>query len=275
MIPPYFILFRIAFDSLVLALVLSGAYLVVPRPALIRTSLVAVLVALVSHSLFFALTWIGQGGLPLVSNFGSLSFLALGLVWVFFVVEWRYRLGILGTFILPIPTLFLLMGFRFVLLPAPPSNVLAMHNGYLAGHVAFSMLAYAFFTTAAGVALAYLVQHRQLKSRHPGAVAYRLPPLEELERLCFFCVWAGFVLLSVGMLAGAMWSLQTLGRLQWDAKVFLSLCLWLLYGFYLAMRQAGGFRGRHSAALLLLGFFVFFFGYYLANVYGGGHKFLN
>jgi ABC-type uncharacterized transport system permease subunit len=168
----------------------------------------------------------------------------------------------------------MLMGFRFKNLPLPPSA--PRQDAFLAGHVAFSMLAYAFFTTASGLGLAYLVQNRQLKNKHLGRVAYQLPPLEAIERLCFLCVAAGFTFLTVGLAAGMVWGSQTLGRLPLDdPKAAFSLALWLLYGTYLGLRLAGRFRGRRSATLLLFGFLVFFFGYYLVNVYGGGHRFLN
>jgi ABC-type transport system involved in cytochrome c biogenesis permease subunit len=270
---PYFVLYQASFLFLLIALVLAGAYLAFPRAFLLKSGLAAASLAGLCHLLFFAASWLNQGKLPLVSNFESLSFMALATLLVFLAVEWRYRLGILGTFILPIPALFMLMGYRFRHL-APETPPVVLQNAYLAGHVAFSMLAYAFFTTAAGVAAAYLVQHRQLKAKHLGNLSYQLPALEELEKLSLQCVAAGLVLLSLGMLAGAAWSFSSLGRLLLlDPKVLLSLALWLLYGGYLTGRLSGSFRGRKPAVLLLVGFLVLFFGYYLANTYGGGHHF--
>lgn len=272
---PAFVLYESAFSLLLAALVLAGAYLALPRPLLLRASLACAGLAALVHAAFLAVSWADQGVLPLVSNFGSLSFLAFALTLVFVAVEWRYRLGILGIFILPIPALFMLMGYRFKNLAAPPSP-LALQDLYLACHVALSMLAFAFFTTASGVAAAYLVQHRQLKARSLGRTGYQLPSLEELERLSFQCVGLGLAALSAGLLAGVAWSLKSFGRiLESDPKVWGSLFLWVVYALLLGLKMSGRFRGRKPALALVLGFLVFFFGYYLVNVYGGGHKFLN
>ncbi len=269
-----FWLYQSAFALQLAAMALFGAYVVVPRRSLTRVGLAALTAALLFQVAFFVGSWARKGQLPLADNFESLAFMALCMTLAFLAVEWRYHLGILGTFILPIPVLFLFMGYRFRQLEHPPS--LALQNSFLAGHVAFSMLAYAFFTIASGVSVAFLVQERQLKNKQPGRVAFELPSLEELERISFLCVLAGFALLTLGSLAGMLWSIQIFGHpLIGDAKVLLGAALWLLYGLYLAWHLSGRFRGRPSAILLLVCFFVLFFGYYLANVYGGGHRFLH
>jgi ABC-type uncharacterized transport system permease subunit len=82
-------------------------------------------------------------------------------------------------------------------------------------------------------------------------------PLLRLERLTFWFVGAGFVVLSAAILLGAWFA----SPWRWDHKTLLSVLGWAVFASLLAGRQLFGWRGRKAtgwlyagAALLLLAY---------------------
>jgi ABC-type uncharacterized transport system permease subunit len=82
-------------------------------------------------------------------------------------------------------------------------------------------------------------------------------PLMQLERLTFRFVEAGFVVLTVTLLLGALTATQW----KWDHKTVFSLLGWAVFAALLAGRHLQGWRGRRATrwlyagtALLLLGY---------------------
>jgi len=75
-----------------------------------------------------------------------------------------------------------------------------------------------------------------------------MPPIDRLERVMSRLLTAGLVLLTVGLVLGAM----TLHRQDkpysvWDAKVIWSAFVWLVYGGLLFLRWRGTQVGRRFA----------------------------
>ena len=82
-------------------------------------------------------------------------------------------------------------------------------------------------------------------------------PLLRLERLTFWFVGAGFVVLSAAILLGAWFA----SPWRWDHKTLLSVLGWAVFASLLGGRQLFGWRGRRAtrwlyagAALLLLAY---------------------
>lgn len=73
-----------------------------------------------------------------------------------------------------------------------------------------------------------------------------------LERATFQTTAAGFVLLTTGLILGAVWGKLAWGDYwQWDPKEMWSLGTWLVYGSYFHYRSWRGPRSRRMLALLL------------------------
>ena len=103
-------------------------------------------------------------------------------------------------------------------------------------------------------------QMRQAAQAVEGGV-----PLLTLERLMFRFVRAGFVLLTLTMLAGIFFGEYLYGDSytgwRWDHKRIFTLLSWLTFAALLIGRYRFGWRGRRAvrvlytgAALLLLGY---------------------
>ncbi|MBK7689552.1 MAG: cytochrome c biogenesis protein CcsA [Elusimicrobia bacterium] len=122
-------------------------------------------------------------------------------------------------------------------------------------HVPLIFFSYAAIANAFGIRLAFVIGERQIKSKRPNALSYRLPPLEEMDRIIARLVAAAFPALTVGLLLGLRWARLAYGTTwAWDAKVLWSVAIWAVYGFSLAVRYGLGWRGRRTAYLSLAGF---------------------
>ena len=134
----------------------------------------------------------------------------------------------------------------------------ALKSNWLLIHVVTAFLGYASFAVAFGAALLYLV-----KDRRPQA---RLPAPPQLDRLIYRATMLGFLLLTFGILTGAVWAETAWGKYwSWDPKETWSLITWLIYASLLHARLLKGWQGRRIAWLALFGFLAVIFTYLGVN----------
>jgi ABC-type uncharacterized transport system permease subunit len=164
-----------------------------------------------------------------------------------------YRVPSLGAFVLPL-LLVALIPATLVDRAHPDVPAEVVRNA--AFHVTAAILAVALFAIAAGVALMYLLQEREVKGKHFGALFSRLPSLEALDRLNQRLVRAGFAALTVALVAGTLnaavvWK----SAWSWDPQQVTSVLIWLLYGAMVKLRHRG-WHGHRYALLTLVGFVI-------------------
>lgn len=212
--------------------------------------------------------------LPLTSFFGALSYMSLALAGAFFVVEARNRLGILGAFVLPWAAAALGLAVIFASPETAPLSF-PLRSYWLNFHPMLLMTAYAAFANAAGVSIALLIQERQIKSRKPTELCYRLPSLDELDALNGKVISWAYPVLLVGLGMGFAWAYEDSGRL-WtsDPKIILALVTAGIYGAYLWQRFVAGRRGRRAVYVSLLGFASVLFTFFGAELLSGRHSFM-
>jgi cytochrome c-type biogenesis protein CcsB len=145
----------------------------------------------------------------------------------------------------------------------------ALKSNWLLFHVVTCFLGYAAFTLGFGVAILYLVQEKRPRPS--------LPPLPELDRLIYQATIIGFLLLTLGILTGAVWAETAWGRYwSWDPKETWSLITWLVYATLLHARLVKGWQGRRIAWLAVLGFLAVLFTYFgVSFLLSGLHSYLN
>lgn len=211
--------------------------------------------------------------LPLNSFFGALSYMSLALAAAFFIVEGQNRLGILGAFILPWAAGALGLAVAFAS-PAAVPLAQPLRSYWLNLHPMLLMTAYAAFANAAGVGVALLIQERQIKSRKPTELCYRLPSLDELEGLNGRIVACAYPVLLAGLGVGFRWAYLDWGRV-WtgDPKMILALVTAGIYGAFLWQRYAGR-RGRRTVYVSLVGFASVLFTFFGAELLSGRHTFM-
>lgn len=216
---------------------------------------------------------------PINSFFGALSYMALALTAVFVVVEGLHRLGILGAFVLPWACAAAagalwrahVVGDTEVHGLAP-----ALQSYWMNAHPAVLMTGYAVFANAFGVGVALLVQERQIRSRRPSELCYRLPAIEELDSLNYRLIAVGFPVLTVGIIMGGIWAHKAWGRFWgWDAKETWSLITALVYATFLHMRFVAGWRGRKAVYASMFGFACVVFTFIGVNFLSELHGYLS
>ncbi len=121
-------------------------------------------------------------------------------------------------------------------------------------HVSTAIGGVALFAIAFGVALMYLLQEREVKGKHFGALFSRLPSLDALDRLTQRLVRLGLVVWSVALVSGTLVAKSAWGRFwSWDPQQISSVVIWALYFGMVWIRQRG-IHGRRYAVLTLVGF---------------------
>jgi ABC-type uncharacterized transport system permease subunit len=125
-------------------------------------------------------------------------------------------------------------------------------------HAALLSLAYGAFGLSSIAALMYLTQERNLKFHKLQALLSRLPPIQRLELIAGRLMLGGFILLTLGLIAGAydLSRVVNPGHYQADPKILWSGLVWLLYLGLLVMRWKFSQGGRRFA-LGTIGTFVF------------------
>lgn len=265
-----FWLYQCAFALQVLAVALFTGYAARPSRSFSYAATLLLLSSVCLQLLFTLLLALHSGTVPLGNAFEALNLWSLLFAGLTLRLEWRYQMGLLGAFLVPFSALLMLMGIRFSHVAA--ATELPAGAVFLFLHVALPMAGYALFTAGAGVAMAWFIEERQLKTLHLG-LSYELPALEVLEGLAMRLTAWGLLGLSLGLLAGFLGNRELFVlHLGSDPKVAMSFFTWLFYAAALLLRK-GGLRGRRFSLLLLIGFVGLFFSYYLVNVFWGGHSF--
>ncbi len=214
------------------------------------------------HGLHEALRWRTTGIVPFAGLGAALSVLALLGVAGFLVVRrTQPRLDVTGAFVAPL-TLLLLVASR------APGGRPAGHLGgaVLALHVASVLTGTAAFTLAFVMALAYLLQERQVKKKRLGGVFQRLPPLDVLDAVGYRCVAVGLPALTLGIVTGFFVGARGAGAVVWQQYV--GMGAWVLFAGVLVLRLAAGWRGRRAAIGTILGYasaLVVLAGYYAGS----------
>lgn len=170
----------------------------------------------------------------------------------------------LGIFILPI--IVLLQVLPTVQAPGVEPRSPVLESPLFWVHVSALLGSYASFGLAAVIGITYLLQFKEIKAKHLHFFFTRLPSLQVLDVMNSRSVLIGWLLMSVGLVAGAVWVGQARSfapddaRVQAmslaDPKIFVAIITWSVYTFGMIARQTIGWRGKRSAYLSAVGFAI-------------------
>lgn len=212
--------------------------------------------ALLLHgaSLFFQLNQ--TGGLNL-DFFNAASLIAWAVI----------GLTLLACLRIPVENLLLLLfplGVLTVLaaqfMPSGTIHPIDEHPGILA-HILLSVLAYGMLTIAVVQSILLLLQDYQLKHKHPSGLIRNFPPLQTMESLLFGFLWAGWLLLSLSLLSGALF-IDDLFAQHLAHKTVLSCFAWVVFAVLLWGRHQLGWRGHKAIRWTLAGFCLLMLAYF-------------
>ena len=99
----------------------------------------------------------------------------------------------------------------------------------------------------------------------------RLTLADTLDNVSYRMIGLGFPLLTIGIIAGAVWANEAWGSYwSWDPKETWALITWLVFAAYLHARITRGWQGRRPAILAASGFLVVWTCYLGVNLLGKG-----
>ncbi|ADE12965.1 cytochrome C assembly family protein [Sideroxydans lithotrophicus] len=194
-------------------------------------------------------------------NLGLVYALSL-ILWLTVLIYWLaryfYPLSSLQTLVLPLAAVSTALPAIF-----PDVRILSQPASSLFDtHVLGAMLAYSLFTIAAlHAALISLVEKRLHHAKMPK-VLRNLPPLLTMEILLFRVIGVGFVLLSITIASGMMFSEELFGHpWRFSHKVLFGILSWGVFATLLMGHRFYGWRGHIAVRWTLSGFFFLVLAY--------------
>ena len=194
--------------------------------------------------------------------YSSMGLLSWAIIVGYLVAWWRYRIDALGAFVVPLA--FLAAVYSGVPTAAMEVLPLAFQHLWLVVHIFLAVLGYAALTLTFCAGVMYLIQERQLKSKHPGTLYHRLPSLNLLDDLNARALFLGFPLLTQGIITGSVWAKYARGSyLHWSLKSLPLLLAWTIYALLLGGRYTLGWQGKKAAFAAIAGFVVVLASYFV------------
>ncbi len=152
----------------------------------------------------------------------------------------------------------------------------ALNNAWVIVHVTMALMAYGALTVSVAAALLQIIEENRLKNKKRlGKVFRKFPPLETLESLSYKAVSVSFVFLTLVILTGALRADMLPAWQKWwaDPKILSAIVTWAVFGGYIAGRVFFGWRGRRASAIILLGFFLAIFTYFVNYIFPSIHNY--
>lgn len=228
-----------------------------PRHGLRPGERALMLAALVAHGFVLHATFFAENGIHF--GFSLALSLMLWLAMLFYWIESLYsRLEGLQTLAMPVAAICALLPAFF-----PGQHLLENAGSPLfRAHFVVAMLAYSLFTLAALHALLMAVAERRLHSARLTRALAALPPLLTMETLLFRLISIAFVLLTLTVGSGILFSEALFGKaFRFDHKTVFAIISWLLFGSLLIGRHAWGWRGKKAQYWTLAGFIALMLAY--------------
>ncbi len=261
-----------------------------------RTGLVQLLVAVANLLLTaqLVLRWWESGHFPISNLYESLCFLAWACTLTQLLVERTWPSPIVAAAATPMG-LGCIAFASFALpdqLQTSAPLVPALRSSWLVMHVSVIMVSYAALLVGSLLSLAVLFTDRgealELRSSSIGSGGYRravatteggliqlqsvqFSTNEQLDSLSYRTITVGFLMLTVGIVSGAVWANEAWGSYwSWDPKETWALICWLVYAAYLHTRLSRGWQGRRPALVAVAGLVVIAVCYIGVNLLGIG-----
>jgi ABC-type uncharacterized transport system permease subunit len=152
-----------------------------------------------------------------------------------------------------------------VLLPLALPDARAVPFSHTLGfriHLLLSLLAYCLLFIAALQAVLMSAFEKRLHHGASAAGMPGMPPLLTLESVLFKLIWAGFILLTLALASGILFSEEIFGKpMSFSHKTFFAILSWLVFGALLAGRTIWGWRGRLAVRWTITGFVMLLLAY--------------
>jgi HemX protein len=181
---------------------------------------------------------------PLTNLYDAMLFVAWTIVAVYLVIGIWSRWRFLGAFASPV--IFAMGVFAFTALYGKEADRPGFSNSVAIVHAALILLSYGAFGLSCIAGFMYVTQEHNLKFHKLRAVLSILPPIQRLEKIISRLLFAGFILLTIGLSMSPFLLKQKYNAyFVRDPKLLWSIFVWVLYFSILLLH--GKFGGRRFA----------------------------
>nr|YP_009296235.1 cytochrome c biogenesis protein [Sebdenia flabellata]AOM65170.1 cytochrome c biogenesis protein [Sebdenia flabellata] len=251
-----------------------------------------------------SLRWINNGYFPLSNLYESLVFLTWCLTTVHLITEYQNKSKLIGA--INIPVALFTLAFASLALPKDMQQaaplVPALRSNWLMMHVSIMMVSYATLILGSLLSILFLIvsqgkninlqgsaynyEMKNIKLNHSKEASInihtsnhddssssenRMNLLQSIDNLSYRIIGLGFPLLTIGIIAGAIWANETWGSYwSWDPKETWALITWLTFAAYLHSRLTKSWKGKKPAILATIGFIIVWICYLGVNFLGKG-----
>uniref|UniRef100_UPI003002DE30 cytochrome c biogenesis protein n=1 Tax=Potentilla desertorum TaxID=667246 RepID=UPI003002DE30 len=250
--------------------------------------------------------WIYFGHLPLSNLYESLIFLSWGFSIIHMIPYFKKHKNHLSA--ITAPSVMFTQGFATsgLLNEMHQSAILvpALQSHWLMMHVSMMVLSYAALLCGSLLSLALLVitfresirifsksknllteqfafgeiqyvNERNNVLKNTSLISsqnyYRYQLIQQLDRWSYRIISLGFILLTIGILSGAVWANEAWGSYwNWDPKETWAFITWTVFAIYLHIRTNKNYETENSAIVASMGFLIIWICYFGVNLLGIG-----
>jgi ABC-type transport system involved in cytochrome c biogenesis permease subunit len=235
------------------------------NPAVGQSATTLLVVGALAHTFVIGMQTMEAGHVPITSAGTAISTFVWLLALAYLYTEMSTNERAMGVFILP-----LLVALQTIpaMNPTVEPRSAVLQGPLFSIHVSSLLFAYASFALACVIGITYVLLFKEIKSKTLGFFYARLPSLQVLDRMNQQTIFIGWILLTVGLIAGFVFAAEaralpsaaldppvqaiSLG----DPKIFVALLCWAVYSFELFAARRIGWGGRRTAYLSALGFSI-------------------
>lgn len=214
---------------------------------------VILFITLFFHAFYLIARMIEYNHPPITNKFEIFSIIACCIAFSYFLLELLTDIRGTGAFIIFFSLIFQLISSISIEHTYIVPEVL--RNRLLGLHVINAMFGYSGITISAVYGLLFMLLYKNLKANKFGIVFDRLPSLEILEKLSFYSMVIGFVLLTIAIIIGIIWLPAAFPNFSYaDPKLIGTLLVWIAYGIGITLKLFGNLYGKKVIMFSLIGF---------------------
>ena len=134
---------------------------------------------------------------------------------------------------------------------------------YQSLHVNVAILSYSLLAVGAIFSIFILLFENNLTEKKKIFSFFSSFSLLSMEDYLFKVYWLGFILLSITLFSGILFSNEIFGTaIIWNHKAIFSLMAWITYGTMLFGRTKYGWRGKKAVVISIFAFIFLFLAYF-------------
>src|SRR3989454_9793973 len=175
------------------------------NPMVGRTATTLLIFAALAHTFVIGMLTMDVGHVPVAGATSAISTFVWLLALAYLYIELTTDERAMGVFILP-----LLVALQIIpaLHPSVETQSDVLRGPLFGIHVSSLLFAYASFALACVIGITYVLLFKEIKAKHLGFFYARLPSLQVLDRMNQTAIAVGWIFLTLGLVAGAVFAAQ-------------------------------------------------------------------